>query len=302
MKSTIQIALGPLLYFWPREQVLAFYDRVCANPAIDTVYLGEVVCARRKQLRVQDWLELAQRLGAAGKSVVLSARGLLESEADLKELRRLIAGAAELPGCLVEANDLGAVNLLRHAHPFVAGPHLNIYNEATLETYARLGAVRWVPPLEATRALVQALHHTRPAGLQTEVFAFGALPLAFSARCFTARHYDLNKDDCQFKCLDHPGGMLVQTREGRDFLRLNGIQTMSAQCYNLLDQMPVLRAMTIDAVRISPQVAHIDAIVAAFAAARDQDAAPPTDPVWHAEGMVDGYWHGRAGMAQGAAA
>jgi hypothetical protein len=57
-----------------------------------------------------------------------------------------------------------------------------------------------------TRTLVETLHKTRPAGVETEVFAFGKLPLAFSARCFTARHYGLNKDDCQFKCLDHPEG------------------------------------------------------------------------------------------------
>lgn len=295
----MKIALGPLLFFWPKPDVLVFYDAVRDNPDIDTVYLGEVVCARRKELRVADWLALARQLAAAGKEVVLSARALLESESDLKELRRLIDGAAELPGCLIEANDLGAVNLLRRRHPFVAGPHLNIYNEATLQSYAGLGAVRWVPPLEASRDMVGMLHRSRLAGLQTEVFAFGPLPLAFSARCFTARFYNLNKDDCRFKCLDHPGGMVLKTREGQDFLRINGIQTMSAQCYNLLAQMPALREMAIDAVRISPQAAHMAEIVAAFAAARRDDRdAPASDPAWHAEGMVDGYWFGRAGIEQ----
>lgn len=296
----MKIALGPLLFFWPKLDVLAFYDAVRDNPDIDTVYLGEVICARRKQLRVADWLALARLLAASGKQIVLSARGLLESASDLNELRRLIDGAAELPGCLVEANDLGAVNLLMRQRPFVAGPHLNIYNEVTLQKYASLGAVRWVPPLEATRDMVGILHRSRPTGMQTEVFAFGPLPLAFSARCFTARHYDLNKDDCQFKCLDHPGGMVVKTREGQDFLRINGIQTMSAQCYSLLAQMPVLHEMNIDAVRISPQAAHMAEIVAAFAAARrNVHDAPAADPAWHAEGMVDGYWFGRAGIAQG---
>lgn len=51
-------------------------------------------------------------------------------------------------GCTIEANDLGAVNVAG-GRPFVAGPHLNIYNAATLETFARYGLQRWVPPLEA---------------------------------------------------------------------------------------------------------------------------------------------------------
>jgi len=223
---------------------------------------------------------------------------LLESESDLRELRRLIDGAAQIPGCLVEANDLGAVNLLKRTYPFVAGPHLNIYNEATLQTYAGLGAMRWVPPLEADRRLVETLHRSRPAELQTEVFAFGPLPLAFSARCFTARHYDLNKDDCRFKCLEHPAGMVLKTREGTDFLRINGIQTMSAQCYNLLGEMPVLRELEIDAVRISPQAGHIGEITAAFDAARRGAGTPAASAAWHAEGMVDGYWFGRPGIVR----
>ena len=73
----------------------------------------------------------------------------------------------------------------------------------------------------------------RPAGLETEVFAYGRLPLAFSARCFTARHRNLPKDDCRFSCIDHPDGLLMETREKQPFLVLNGIQTQSALVYNL---------------------------------------------------------------------
>lgn len=157
---------------------------------------------------------------------------------------------------------------------------------------------RWVPPLEATRTLIETLHASRPAGVETEVFAFGKLPLAFSARCFTARHYDLNKDDCQFKCLDHAEGLTLATREGQDFLTINGIQTMSAQTYCLLDEMPALRAMGIDIVRLSPQHEHMDDIIAAFDAARKGEAATVNRENWAKSGLVDGYWFGDAGIAQ----
>ena len=87
--TPMKLALGPLLYYWPRQATLDFYAQVADSPA-DVVYVGETVCSRRHELRLDDWLEVAAMLRAAGKEVVLSSQSLIESESDLKALRRIV--------------------------------------------------------------------------------------------------------------------------------------------------------------------------------------------------------------------
>jgi hypothetical protein len=78
MTPPFLITLGPLLYYWPRHTVQAFYREVAAS-AVDVVYLGETVCLRRHVMRPADWLDIAAELSAAGKQVVLSTPTLVES-------------------------------------------------------------------------------------------------------------------------------------------------------------------------------------------------------------------------------
>lgn len=290
----MKLALGPLLYYWPRAETLRFYEE--AAGAADIVYLGEVVCSRRHELALEDWLALGAELAAAGKEVVLSAQALTESEGDLKLVRRAAANGR----FRVEANDWGAARLLAGSAGWVAGPHLNVYNPQTLAMLAELGATRWVAPMEATRELVAGLCAERPPGLEAEVFAHGRMPLAFSARCFTARRLNRQKEDCGYACLDFPDGMPLETREGKPFLVLNGVQTQSAGVYCLVDELEAVRAAGVAVLRVSPQrrdtVQVLKVLRAACAGAlssydaRKALAAIAPGKLWN------GFWHGRPGM------
>lgn len=291
----MNLSLGPLLYYWSRDDVLAFYAEA-ANWPVARVYLGESVCSRRHLLRLPDWLALAEQLAAAGKDVVLSSQTLIESESDLKTLRRMVGDGR----FRVEANEWGAVRLLSESGAsFVAGHTLNIYNHETLDVLAGLGAQRWLPPVEISRATLAALLERAPAAIETEVFAYGRLPLAYSARCFTARHYNLPKDDCQFRCLDHPDGLALATREGAPFLTLNGIQTQSAGVYSLIGELPALRALGVASLRLSPQSRHMGQVIEAFRAALAGEAVAADLARIMPGPAVDGYWHGRAGLQRG---
>jgi O2-independent ubiquinone biosynthesis protein UbiV len=291
----MKLSLGPVQYYWPRDTLLRFYEEVAASP-IDIVYLGEVVCSRRHELRLADWIELAQRLRQAGKEVLLSTQVLLESGSDVATMHR-IAGQADFA---VEANDMGAVHSLTGKAPFVAGSHLNLYNADSLQWMADLGARRWVAPLEMKRSDLAVLQASRPQGLETEVFAFGRLPLAFSARCFTARHHNLPKDDCRFSCISDPDGMLLSTRENEPFLVLNGIQTQSARVHSLLRDYESAASIGVDVLRLSPQSASMMLVIGLFDEVR-RGVLSPMDADEQLRALLpaaecNGYWHGRAGL------
>lgn len=293
----LKLSLGPVLFYWQKETLLEFYTQMLDAP-LDTIYIGEVVCSRRIQMRFNDWFQLAEDLASSGKEIILSSHVLLESELDLRRLRKF----AEQGKFKLEANDMGAVKLAReNGLPFVAGASLNIYSQATLDIFQQLGAYRWLTPAELSRDKVTEISaHAQELGVETEIFAWGKIPLAYSSRCFTARHYNLNKDSCEYRCLDHEHGMTMNTREGQAFLTINGIQTMSYGCQSLLAHHQDMAAIGVDMLRLSPQLTDMPRILALHRAVLDGqlDSHQAIEELKELSygNLVDGYWHGQPGI------
>jgi len=294
----IKLSLGPVSYYWPKQKLLDFYQEV-AESAVDIVYLGEVVCSKRLEMKFKDWIELAHKLKDSGKEVILSSMTLIEAGSERSRMRRV----CEQDEFLVETNDFGAIEILsQRGKSFVTGNSINIYNERSLNILHKQGLKRWNLSVELGKEQLSILQENRPDNLETEVMVWGRLPLAYSARCFTARAHNLPKDNCQFKCIDDPDGLLMKTRESQEFLCLNGIQTQSALTNNLIEELEVMDNLNVDVVRINPQSQHTLEIIDAFSQVlTNQKAANEFIPrleSYAPTGLCNGYWFGEAGMNQ----
>lgn len=286
----MKYALGNILYFWPKAEVENFYQLAKDSDA-DVIYLGESVCSKRRELRYKDYIHLANELSACGKQVVLSTMVLLEAPSELNELKRYCNNG----DYLVEANDMGAVNLLRQLSvPFVGGCALNIYNHHALALLHKQGMVRWCMPVELSRDRLKSIvNHIEDLGLrdqiEIEVFSYGHLPLAYSARCFTARSENRAKDECQLCCINYPQGRLTNSQEGQTLFKLNGIQTMSGECYDLRFEQQNMNGL-VDIMRVSAEGEHsLDVL---------RQLKRGELPIRN-QGLNNGYWHQIAGIYQG---
>jgi collagenase-like PrtC family protease len=287
--TRVRLSLGPVQYHWSKEKMLDFYRTIESSP-VDIVYLGETVCSKRRSFRHQDWIEVAERLQAADKEVVLSTLALLEADSELRYIRKLCSNGK----FTIEANDMSAVQMLAGKTHFIGGASLNIYNPVGL------GMTRWVMPVELSKSVLAGFQEEMPAGIESEVFGWGRLPLAYSARCYTARAHEVSKDDCANCCIDYPDGLMLSTREDMRFLVINGIQTQSARVHSLVHELND-PATGLDILRISPQSEHTERVISLFdqvragtlKATETSHELEPFAPV----GLCDGYWHGAAGMA-----
>ncbi len=293
-----KLTIAPILFHWPEDQKLDFYARIADEAAVDTVYLGEVICSKRTPFFENHYDEVATRLKKAGKTVVFSTL----SEVMIKRDRKIVEGFCELvdSGEEIEVNDASALWHIS-GKPHRLGSLMNVYNEETLKYLVSKGATHISLPAELPRQSIK--HMCKEAAnlnVPVEVQIFGRMSLALSARCYHARAHGRIKDNCQFVCEEDPDGMDLKTLTGNPFLSINGIQTLSNNYLNLAGEVHDMVDMGVTHLRISPHTNDMVETMRAFDALikKEIDAEEAIARIKQS-GIVapfaNGFYHGQAG-------
>lgn len=290
------LSLGPVYYLWDGPKWRDFYFRIADEAPVEHVTLGETVCSKRQHFSEPHVAEVIERLEAAGKRVTLSTLAMVTLERESRHVRDLIRDA-DHP---VEANDLSALGLLK-GRPHSIGPLVNVYNAATVRTLAARGADNICLPPELPAESIRQMLKDLP-DFSFELFAFGRMPLAISARCAHARSKGLTKDNCQFICGEDPDGLPLRTLDRQSFLVLNGVQTMSNTCAVLVDDLAPLVEAGLSRVRLSPQDCDMVRVAALYRAVLDgemdgQEALAGLAEAYPGVPFSNGFLHQKEGAA-----
>ena len=204
----------------------------------------------------------------------------------------------------IEANDVATISLLGGA-PFVSGPLINTFNEATIDFLVARGATRIGLPVELSAAAIATLARHNP--VETEALVFGRQGLSLSMRCYHARAYGLHKDSCQFVCELDPDGLAADQLDGKPLLVVNGTQTLSHGYAAAFADLAPLQAAGVTHFRLSPQTTDMVKVASLFRAALDGEIAPAEAEAELAAliaptPLIDGYMRGKAGMSFSGAA
>lgn len=290
------LTLGPILFHWEADRKRDFYARIADECAVDTVYLGEVVCSKRAPFFEQHIPDMIERLERAGKRVVLSSLAEVVLPRERAATEALCGG----DGYEVEINNAAGF-LAARGRPHRIGQLMNVYNVETLGHLVTRGATHASLPAELPGSAVALLARAgADLGVGIEVQIFGRASLALSSRCYHARAHGRHKDNCQFVCEQDPDGMPLRTMEGQDFLAVNGIQTLSHSYVNLAGEVPALLDMGVTHLRLAPHTVDMVAVAAIFADQIRGAIDPAEAMARFGELGVDapfsnGFWHGIAG-------
>jgi len=290
-----ELTIGPLFFHWSAARTRDFWFRIADEAAVDTAYVGEVICSKRMPYFDDHELEaVAARLARGGKKVVWSTLAEVATKRDRQVIKEICARE----GVEIEANDASALwHLTGRGHR--VGQAVNVYNELALTFLASRGASHFCLPAELPTEAIRVMGDTADElGVGLEVQVFGRISLALSARCYHARAHGRTKDNCRFVCRNDVDGLELRTRTGVQFLAINGIQTLSHRYLNLAHDVAVLRELGVSAFRLSPHSHDMVAVAGCYRALLDgemaaEDVCSHLAALGIPQPMANGFLHSR---------
>ncbi len=246
----MELTLSPVYSAWDKQRLKNFYIKGAANMDVSTVYVGEVICQKRALLSNQDYKDIVSALKKSGKTVYMASLALITNK---DELERTLQFAHLFDG--IEVNSFGVLNLIIKDESLkdkdiIFGPFMNIYNSVATGYIKKFNPARLVIPYEVPYDTIKGI--TQGADIPVEVNAWGHLSTALSWRCYTARTFELGREDCRKKCFDFPEGILLNTIDDEDLYIMNGIQVLSSKIHCIIEQLDMLKEANVPYLRITP--------------------------------------------------
>lgn len=293
-----RLTLGPILFNWPPERWRDFYYKIADESPVERVYLGDIICPKRDKLVGTYRADVINRLRQAGKTVIRSTIISIINDKDQACLDQVLA-QKDTP---IEANDMTAVAALAGKTPFYVGPFINVYNEDTMLSLIKKGAVHFTLPFELNGEAIKILSQTAAEhDVTTEVMVYGRAPLSVSSSCYHAKAYGCDNQGCKLICERDPDGKTVTTMDDEEFLVLNGHQTMTHTCTNLIQEIKEMAQNGITHFRLSPHTCDMVLVSQIFddlmRHERDFDAALAKLKTFGSFGceFSNGFYHGLPG-------
>lgn len=293
----MKISLGPAPSCWGGEELKKFYQEI-ARSHVDAVFIGEIVCPKRRVLSPADLKEITKILRESGKKVFFSSLALVTSEKEFASIRQLFS-----IGDGIEANTISILNLYQASDPIAAnqdliiGPFLNIYNWKAANYLAKFNPERIIVPFELPGRSIEDI--AQKSSIPIEVTVWGNLSTSLSWRCYTARTFDLTQANCQKKCLEYPDGIVLKTVDNQDLFLIDGSQVLAAKTHCLIKQLDKLDFIGVSSIRIQPHREHTVEIVNIFqeviAGKKNSKEALEELSEYAPHGLCNGWFWGEAG-------
>jgi putative protease len=230
----------------------------------DAVYVGAERFGLRQRADNFDragLIEAVETTHQAGKRIYVTLNALMRDD-DLDELAEYAAWLADIGIDAVIISDLGALRVVRGVAPRLrvhVSTQASVTNAQAALQFQELGASRIVLARELPLTRIARLKEEVGDDLELEVFAHGAMCVAYSGRCLISAYLndrDANRGHCTQPCRWNYA-LVEKSRPGK-FLPIEeddqGTFLLSSQDLMMLEHLDELRDAGIDSIKIEGRV------------------------------------------------